>query len=110
MSNRSITTDRRAAPTPGSEAHAVRTAHPPSPPGIAQSLENRSARTSLPDRVAMWIGLKLLLWGTRPVRGQATTRDLHEWRMERELRERQLELDRTRAAVGFYAYGGQFGR
>jgi len=82
------------------EAQAVRTSHPPQPPGppqVAQSLQNRIARTSLPDRVAMWLGLKLLLWGTRPVDGQLTTSELHERRLERKRLMLQLELDRARA-------------
>lgn len=86
------------------EAQAVRTSHPPQPPGppqVAQSLQNRTARTSLPDRVAMWLGLQLLLWGTRPVDGQLTTSELHERRIARERRMLQLERERA-VAMAFF--------
>lgn len=41
-------------------------AHPPSTPA-ALDLQNRMPRTALADRIAMRIGLALLVWGTRPV-------------------------------------------
>lgn len=40
--------------------------HPPSTPEAA--LTGRTPRTALADRIAMRIGLALLLWGTRPVK------------------------------------------
>ncbi|WP_345750511.1 hypothetical protein [Microbacterium rhizophilus] len=108
MSNHNTTTDRRDALVQGSEAQAVRTSHPPQPPSVTQRLQNRSARTALPDRVAMWIGLRLMLWGTRPVQGRAADADLHERHLERELLKRQQELDLIRAWGGLH--GTQFGR
>ncbi|WP_203135411.1 hypothetical protein [Microbacterium sp. JZ31] len=99
------TTDRRDVLGQGSEAQAVRTSHPPQPPdSIAEALQNRSARTALPDRVAMWIGLRLLLWGTRPVRGQATNSDLHQLHMERELHKRRAELELVQAWSGLHGH------
>ena len=107
-SSPTATTDRRDVLVQGSEAQAVRTSHPPQPPSIAKALQNRSARTSLPDRVAMRVGLWLLLCGTRPVTGRPTTSDLRERHMERELLRHQMELDRIRAWAGLH--GTQFGR
>ncbi|WP_309067170.1 hypothetical protein [Microbacterium sp.] len=99
------TIDRHDVLNQGSEAQAVRTSHPPQPPdSIAEALQNRSARTALPDRVAMWIGLRLLLWGTRPDRGQATNSDLHELHLERELNRRRAELELARAWAGIHAH------
>jgi len=50
-------------------------AHPPSTtpaaPRVAEVLQSRTPRTALPDRIAMRIGLALLLWGTRPIAPQA---------------------------------------
>lgn len=96
------------------ESLAARTSHPPGPPQqAAQALQNRSARTALPDRVAMWIGLKLLLWGTRPEARDAEAidrRDLREALAERAIREHRAALERARAASGLTAYTGQFGR
>ncbi|GAA1729432.1 hypothetical protein [Microbacterium paludicola] len=108
MSNSTISTNRRDALVQGSEAQAVRTSHPPQPPWIAKELQNRHARTSLPDRVAMKIGLWLLLWGTRPATGRPNTSDLHQRHLERALLEHQMELDRIRAWAGLH--GTQFGR
>ncbi|GGF45044.1 hypothetical protein GCM10010922_20930 [Microbacterium sorbitolivorans] len=41
------------------------TSHPPSTT-VALDLQNRTPRTALADRIAMRIGLALLVWGTRP--------------------------------------------
>lgn len=84
------------------EAGAARTAHPPRPPhpphppseAIA-ALEHRAPRTTLIDRIAMRIGLQLLLWSTRP----AMTRDKAQaaYRLRREAQ--QLEAQRA-ALIG----------
>lgn len=95
------------------ESLAARTSHPPGPPQqVAQVLQNRSARTALPDRVAMWIGLKLLLWGTRPEQREADaidTRDVREAIAERAIREHRAARERIHAS-GLTAYPGQFSR
>lgn len=98
----------------GSQARAAQLAHPPGPPQqAAVALQTRSARTALPHRVAMWIGLKLLLWGTRPELRDIDAidpRDLPDARLERSIREHRLALERARAHSGLIAYNGQFGR
>lgn len=46
------------------------TSHPPSTTEVASSavevLQSRTPRTAFADRIAMRIGLALLVWGTRP--------------------------------------------
>ena len=54
---------------------------PPRPPSEAiAALESRAPRTALADRIAMRIGLWLMLWGTRP---QYIRRDEAEALLER---------------------------
>lgn len=123
MSTSTATTDRRDVLVQGSEAHAVRTSHPPQPPSaIAEALQNRSAHAALPagvplsSRVAMRIGLWLLLWGTRPAPAAAAgdqavrRRESRARRIEQALAERRAELERARAAAGLTQYLGPFGR
>lgn len=61
----------------------VENAHPPSPErssvqqigrAAEQLLEQRAHRTRFLDRVAMRIGLALLIWGARPARTSAPRR------------------------------------
>jgi hypothetical protein len=117
MSNTTATAHRHDALVQGSEAQAVRTSHPPQPPdSIAKALQNRSARTSLPDRVAMRIGLWLVLWGTRPTRAidaddqTISRRDSRALRLERALAEQHAALDRARASAGLIHFSGPVGR
>ncbi|MGV9769298.1 hypothetical protein ACWDR7_07450 [Microbacterium sp. NPDC003461] len=54
---------------------------PPRPPSEAiAALDSRAPRTALADRIAMRIGLWLMLWGTRP---QYIRRDEAEALLER---------------------------
>lgn len=45
--------------------------HPPSTtpaaPSVAEVLQSRTPRTALTDRIAMRVGLALVVWGTRPL-------------------------------------------
>lgn len=48
-------------------AQQPRPPQPPRPPSAAiAALESRAPRTAFADRIAMRVGLWLLLWGTRP--------------------------------------------
>lgn len=58
--------------------HLSVSAHPPQP-GVLSALPARTPRTSPADRLAMWLGLRLLLWSTRPI-DQAEVQRLHERR------------------------------
>ncbi|MER7796154.1 hypothetical protein [Microbacterium sp. NPDC096154] len=121
MSN-SLTTarhdDRRAvshdeAQAHQTQTHAARLSHPPGPPQqAAEALQQRAARTALPDRVAMWIGLRLLLWGTRPERAidasdpTISRRDARALRLERALDEQRAAQDRLLAQTGLIGFPG----
>jgi len=116
MSTTTATTDPRERQH-GAESRAARTAHPPQPPSIdVEAVRKRSARAALPDRVAMRIGLALLLWGTRASRAAEALdeavrrREARAFLLERALDERRQELDRARAAAGLTMYQGPFGR
>jgi hypothetical protein len=67
---------------------------PPRPPSEAiAALESRAPRTALADRIAMRIGLWLMLWGTRP---QYIRRDEAEALLERRrLLQARLTLGHT---------------
>ena len=67
---------------------------PPRPPSEAiAALDSRAPRTALADRIAMRIGLWLMLWGTRP---QYIRRDEAEALLERRrLLQAHLTLGQT---------------
>ncbi|GGH39657.1 hypothetical protein [Microbacterium album] len=113
MSDIRLTADRDRDHRP-SESAAVRTSHPPQPPSPPRdalmhvSLQDRAPRTALHHRIAMRIGLALLLWGTRP-RHVAADRDERDARAERALDQyrREAELARSvrEAAASLQQYG-----
>ncbi|HJA04482.1 MAG: hypothetical protein ACTH0E_00630 [Candidatus Microbacterium stercoravium] len=69
--------------------------HPPRTP--VQALSGRTPRTALSDRIAMRIGLALLLWGTRPVKNVGPNVSGHGVQSRTDARR---EIDRTLAAHG----------
>lgn len=77
--------------------------HPPSGSLELPALAQRRPRTSLLDRAAMWLGLRLVLWGTRPVPLRDSA-PLHEQRREMLHYRRQLELQRARAPYGAWLH------
>lgn len=77
------------APRP---AHPPSTSHPPRPPAEAIAALNRAPRTALLDRLAMRVGLLLLLWASRPT---------HIHRAEAEARLERQRLLREHDALPF---------
>lgn len=81
--------------------------HPPSierPPTqsaadtAAQILQRRAPRTALFDRLAMSIGVALLIWGTRPVEKAAP--DVSGYRPHGHVPDARRAIDRSLAAHG----------
>ncbi|GLJ59958.1 hypothetical protein GCM10017576_00870 [Microbacterium barkeri] len=61
--------------------HLSPSAHPPQPSGMPRALSaipERTPRASAADRIAMRIGLWLLLWSTRPSETPEQTRARYE--------------------------------
>jgi len=76
----------------------VNTTVPTHPPSTSvQALSGRIPRTALSDRIAMRIGLALLLWGTRPVKNLGP--DVSGYGVQTRTDARR-EIDRTLAAQG----------
>ena len=70
---------------------------PPSTTSTAADiLQSRAPRTALTDRIAMRIGLALLIWGTRPVTRRAP--DVSGYRNAASQRDAARDIDRTLAA------------
>lgn len=64
----------------------------------AQLLQHRAPRTTLLDRLAMSIGVALLIWGTRPDRRAAP--DVSGYRVAGRTPDHRHAVDRTLAAHG----------
>ncbi|MGW9112449.1 hypothetical protein [Microbacterium sp. NPDC055683] len=77
--------------------------HPPQPQAVSRLatelsvIPERTPRTSAADRLAMRIGLRLLLWGTRPADAQERARAHHERLRTAEAARREHELAVARA-------------
>ena len=82
--------------------HLSLSAHPPQP-GVLSALPARTPRTSPADRLAMWLGLRLLLWSTRPIDRAEVQRRHERRRIAAAARaEHDAVLSRTEARYGVH--------